>query len=103
VVFVRYIDLDKAFATLTRVFLKTLFNTMLRHEDEAREALLNSVLEKRSRIDVAEDPSLLTSSEREVLESWEKKSERYCVAETRIEQSLFILRDCKVENDSTLF
>jgi hypothetical protein len=92
----RYVDLEKAFAALTRILLKTHFNAMLRHESEAKEPLLKSVLEKRARVDVAEDLSLLALSEREVLEAWEKKSEKYSIAEARIERFLFILRDCNI-------
>ena len=92
----RYIDLDKAFAVLIRVFFKTITNVLLRHENEETEPLLKSVLEKSSRVDVAEDPSLLVPSEREILETWEKRSEKYNIAKVRIEQSLFTLRECRI-------
>lgn len=96
----RYVDLDKAYTSLTRAFLKTLFNLFSRHENEAKEPLLKGVLEKRSRVDVTEDISLLAPSERELLEAWEAKSEKYNIAASRVEQSLFLLRDCSVDFES---
>ena len=95
-VLTRYVDLDKAFAALTRILFKTLFNLMLRHEHESKEPLLKSVLEKCKRVDVAENLDLLAPSEREMLDAWEKKSEKYCVAQVRVERSIFILLDCNV-------
>jgi len=95
-----YIDLDKAFAALTRILLKTQFNTIVRHEHEASEPLLRSILEKCERSDVAADLTLLAPSEREVLDLWERKSARFSVAEARIEQSIFILRDCNTSLDA---
>jgi DNA-directed RNA polymerase III subunit RPC3 len=85
-----------------RIFLKTQFNTLVRHEHETAEPLLRSVLEKCERSDVAANPGLLAPSEREVLDLWEKKSARYSAVEARIEQSLFILRDCSISLDAKL-
>lgn len=54
---------------------------------------MKAVLEKRERTDVAQDESLLSRMERDVLKEWETKREKLVVLEMRVEEAVFILRD----------
>lgn len=73
---------------------KMLYNIEMRQQTEAEEPTLKAVLEKRQRSDVSQDEErLLTRNEREVLAEWEKKQEKLTVLASRVEESVFILRD----------
>lgn len=90
----RYVDLQKAYAVLLSQLYKTLYNITVRKQAEAEEPLVKAVLEKRERSDVSQDEErLLTRNERETLAEWDKKKEKLTVLETRVEESVFILRD----------
>ena len=90
----RYVDLQKAYAVLLSHLYKTLYNITMRQRAEAEEPLVKAVLEKRERSDVSQDEErLLTRNERETLAEWEKKREKLTVLETRVEESVFILRE----------
>ena len=73
---------------------KTLYNISVRRQTEENDPLVKAVLEKRQRSDVSQDEArLLTRNERETLAGWEKKREKLTVLETRVEESVFILRE----------
>ena len=92
-VFVRYVDLRKAYATLLRNAYKTLYNIGKRRQTEAEEPLVKAVLEKSRRSDVSQDVErLLTRNEREELAAWEKRRDELTLAEARVEEMVFILR-----------
>jgi DNA-directed RNA polymerase III subunit RPC3 len=60
--------------------------------DKQEEASVKAVLTKRELTDVAQDASLLTRMEREVLAEWEGKREMLDV----LDEAVFILRDLDV-------
>lgn len=81
---------------------KTLFNISLRRQTEREEPMVKAVMEKRERSDVKLDETLLSSLDRDIIQAWEEKEERLTVLEMRVEESVFVLRDLKVngiEND----
>ena len=91
--FVRYVDLQKAYATLLRNAYKTLYNIGKRRQTEAEEPLVKAILEKSQRSDVIQDVErLLTRNEREELAAWEKRREELTLVEMRVEEMVFILR-----------
>ena len=91
--FVRYVDLRKAYATLLRNAYKTLHNIGKRQQTEAEEPLVKAILEKGQRSDVSQDAErLLTRNEREELAAWEKRRDDLTLVETRVEEIVFILR-----------
>lgn len=63
---------------------------------EAEDATIKSVLDKRSRSDVMSDESLLTRTERDILQEYEGKRERLGLLARRVEEVAFILRDLSV-------
>jgi DNA-directed RNA polymerase III subunit RPC3 len=92
-VFIRYVDLIKAYATLLRNAYKTLYNIGVRRQTEAEEPLVKAILEKSQRSDVSQDVErLLTRNEREELTAWEKRRDELTLAEMRVEETVFILR-----------
>jgi DNA-directed RNA polymerase III subunit RPC3 len=92
-VFVRYVDLRKAYATLLRNAYKTLYNLEVRRQTEAEEPLVKAILEKSQRSDVSQDVErLLTRNEREELTAWEKRRDELTLVEMRVEEMVFILR-----------
>ncbi|KZT44098.1 hypothetical protein SISSUDRAFT_1085644 [Sistotremastrum suecicum HHB10207 ss-3] len=88
-----FVDFPHTFSVLLQNFYKTLFNIMSRKDAEAADGMVKSVLEKRTRSDVANDESLLTRPERELLREWEDKTRRLETLELRIEDAVFVLRD----------
>ncbi|KAJ8589730.1 hypothetical protein M405DRAFT_873883 [Rhizopogon salebrosus TDB-379] len=88
-----HVDLHKAYSTLLGHLYKTLYNIGTRRQAEQEEPTVKAVLEKRERTDVAQDESLLSRMERDVLKEWETKRERLTVLEMRVEEAVFILRD----------
>lgn len=92
-VFVRYVDLRKAYATLLGNAYKTLYNVGKRRQTEAEEPLVKAILEKSRRSDVSQDVDrLLTRNEREELAAWEKRRDELTLVEARVEEMAFILR-----------
>lgn len=90
----RYVDLQKAYATILDNLYKTLYNISRRRQAEEEEPGVKAVLEKRQRSDVIQDEArLLTRNEREIIAHWEKKREKLTVLEMRVEEAVFILRD----------
>lgn len=90
----RYVDLQKAYATLLDNLYKTLYNISIRRQAEEEEPVVKAVLDKRQRSDVSQDEArLLTRNERETIAQWEKKREKLTVLEMRVEEAVFILRD----------
>ncbi|KAG8808779.1 RNA polymerase III subunit C82, partial [Serendipita sp. 399] len=53
----------------------------------------DTLLEARNRTDVAEDESLLTIPEKQLLQRWEDKMMQFSVLETRVDEAIFILRE----------
>lgn len=86
-------DLHKAYSTLLGHLYKTLYNIGVRRQAEQEEPTVKAVLEKRERSDVAQDESLLSRMERDVLKEWEMKREKLTVLEMRVEEAVFVLRD----------
>ena len=78
---------------------KTLYNIGLRRQSEREMPEVRAVLEKRERIDVSQDETLLSRLERDLLREWEDKQERLTVLEMRVEESVFILRDLGISRD----
>ncbi|KAF8721906.1 hypothetical protein AX14_010116 [Amanita brunnescens Koide BX004] len=95
-IYLWYVDLQKAYSMLLVDMYKTLYNISLRRQSECEVPEIKAVLEKRERIDVSQDETLLSRLERELLRGWEEKQERLCVLEMRVEESAFILRDLGV-------
>ncbi|PFH49102.1 hypothetical protein AMATHDRAFT_148437 [Amanita thiersii Skay4041] len=91
-----YVDLQKAYSVLLCNLYKTLYNIGARRQSESEGAEIKAVLEKRERIDVIQDESLLSRLERELLKDWQEKQERLVVLEMRVEESVFVLRDMGV-------
>jgi len=92
-VFVRYVDLRKAYATLLGNAYKTLHNIGKRRQTEAEEPLVKAILEKSRRSDVSQDVDrLLTRNEREELAAWEKRRDELTLVEARVEEMVFLLR-----------
>ena len=91
--FIRYVDLRKAYATLLRNAYKTLYNIGVRRRTEGEEPLVKAILEKSQRSDVKQDVErLLTRNEREELAAWEKRRDELTLVEMRVEEMVFILR-----------
>ena len=91
--FVRYVDLRKAYATLLRNAYKTLYNIGKRRQTEVEEPLVKAILEKSRRSDVSQDVErLLTRNEREELAAWEKRRDELTLVEARVEEMVFLLR-----------
>ncbi|OAX40521.1 hypothetical protein K503DRAFT_781359 [Rhizopogon vinicolor AM-OR11-026] len=88
-----HVDLHKAYSTLLGHLYKTIYNIGMRRQAEQEEPIVKAVLEKRERTDVAQDESLLSRMERDVLKEWETKQEKLTVLEMRVEEAVFILRD----------
>ncbi|KAF8636536.1 hypothetical protein AX17_003348 [Amanita inopinata Kibby_2008] len=91
-----YVDLQKAYSVLLANMYKTLYNIGMRRQGEREAAEVKAVLEKRERIDVSQDESLLSRLERNLLKEWEEKQERLAVLEMRVDEGVFILRDMGV-------
>ncbi|KAF8350880.1 RNA polymerase III subunit RPC82-domain-containing protein [Amanita rubescens] len=91
-----YVDLRKAYSMLLVDMYKTLYNISLRRQSECEVPEIKAVLEKRERIDVSQDETLLSRLERELLKGWEERQERLSVLEMRVEECAFILRDLDV-------
>jgi DNA-directed RNA polymerase III subunit RPC3 len=89
----RHVDLRKAYSVLLGGLYKTLYNISIRRRAEEEDPSVRAVLDKRERSDVSEDETLLTRMEREVLQEWEKKQQKFTVLELRVEEAVFILRD----------
>jgi DNA-directed RNA polymerase III subunit RPC3 len=93
----RYVDLNKAYLVLLRNLYKTLYNIGKRRLVEEEEPTVKAVLEKRQRSDVSQDVErLLTRNEREILAAWEERRDKLTVAEMRVEEAVFILRNLAV-------
>jgi DNA-directed RNA polymerase III subunit RPC3 len=60
---------------------------------ESERTNIKGLLATRDRSDVAEDDSLLTVAERQVIQTWEEKMLKLSVLETRVDEALFVLRD----------
>jgi DNA-directed RNA polymerase III subunit RPC3 len=88
-----HVDLHKAYSALLGHLYKTLYNIGMRRQAEQEEPTVKAVLAKRARTDVAQDESLLSRMERDVLKEWEMKREKLTVLEMRVEEAVFILRD----------
>ncbi|KAI6043039.1 RNA polymerase III subunit RPC82-domain-containing protein [Pisolithus marmoratus] len=88
-----HVDLDRAYSTLLSSLYKTLFNIITRRQAEQEEPEIKAVLAKCERTDVAQDESLLTRRERELLSEWKRRREKLSVLEMRVEDAVFILRD----------
>jgi DNA-directed RNA polymerase III subunit RPC3 len=95
----RYVDLNKAYLVLLRNLYKTLYNIGKRRLVEEEEPSVKAVLEKRQRSDVSQDVErLLTRNEREILAAWEERRDKLTVAEMRVEEAIFILRNLVVNS-----
>jgi len=95
--FLWYVDLNKAYLVLLRNLYKTLYNIGKRRLVEEEEPTVKAVLEKRQRSDVSQDVErLLTRNEREILAAWEERRDKLTVAEMRVEEAVFILRNLSV-------
>ncbi|KAK2467069.1 hypothetical protein APHAL10511_001327 [Amanita phalloides] len=88
-----YVDLRKACSIMLANMYKTLHNIEVRRQSEREVPEIRAVLEKRERIDVSQDETLLSRLERDLLRSWEEKQEKLTVLEMRVDESIFILRD----------
>ncbi|KAK7440228.1 RNA polymerase III subunit C82 [Stygiomarasmius scandens] len=114
-----YVDLPTACSTLLDKMYKSLFNIYARREEEKEsggDGMVKKVLEKREREDVREaeerreawlkdnawlgeaaegaaEEGLLSEWERKILSEWARKEEKLTVLETRVGESVFILKD----------
>ncbi|KAF7322685.1 RNA polymerase III subunit C3 [Mycena chlorophos] len=76
---------------------KTLYNISVRRQAEAEEPMVKAVLEKRQRSDVSQnEEELMSRMELDTIREWEEKREKLLVLESRVEESVFILRDLGV-------
>ncbi|KAJ4488399.1 RNA polymerase III subunit RPC82 helix-turn-helix domain-containing protein [Lentinula aciculospora] len=88
------VDLTKAFSYILNVLYKTLYNISARRQAEREDPMLIAVLDKRERSDVSVDvEGLLSQHEKEVLKAWEEKEQKLGILETRVEESVFIIKD----------
>ncbi|KAG8756021.1 RNA polymerase III subunit C82 [Serendipita sp. 396] len=88
-----YVDLARATKVVLETLLKTMANIMERKAAESEMPVLKTLLEARNRTDVAEDESLLTIPEKQLLQRWEEKMMKFNVLETRVDEAIFILRE----------
>jgi DNA-directed RNA polymerase III subunit RPC3 len=79
---------------------KTLHNISVRRQGEREAPEIKAVLEKRERVDVSKDETLLTRLEKDLFREWEERQERLAVLEMRVEESIFIVRDLGVFGES---
>ena len=89
----RHVDLRKSYSALLGNLYKTLYNIGMRRQAEEADPGLKAVLEKQERSDVREDETLLTRMERDLLQDWKRKQEKFAILEMRVEEAVFILRD----------
>ncbi len=98
VIEIRYVDLPRAYTAMARTLCKTLFNVLARKEGEASSPLIRGLLEKCSREDVANDESLLSHTEKALLQTWQSTRDRLSVLANRLDEALFVLRDLRVHS-----
>lgn len=91
--FLWHVDLPKVYSVILGNLYKTLYNISMRRRAEKEEPMVKAVLEKRSRSDVSEDESLLSSLELDIIKEWQRKEEKLTILEMRVEESVFIVRD----------
>lgn len=91
-----YVDLFKAYTSALGNAYKTLYNISARRRAEREATEVKTVLDKAMRTDVQQDESLLTRMEREVLAEWQQRDRKLTALETRVEESVFILRDLAI-------
>lgn len=95
-VFSRYIDTPRTYASLLYSLNRTLGNILTRQQSE--RLAVQTILEKRSRSDVqAHEEQYLTRAERNALAEYELKREKLNVLLSRIDESCFVLRDLAQE------
>ncbi|GAA6024508.1 hypothetical protein JCM10207_000399 [Rhodosporidiobolus poonsookiae] len=86
-----FVDFNKVVTALVGHHYKALANVQAQrqHQLERRRGLV----EKRERTDVREDESLLSKRDREMIAEMDQTMEALAVAEQRIDEQLFILRE----------
>lgn len=92
-IFIRYVDLQKAFSVILGNVYKTLYNIMARRRAEREISEVSVVLDKCERSDVSQDENLLTRLERDLLKEWQTKQIKLGVLEMRVEEIVFLLKD----------
>lgn len=92
----RHIDSEKVHYALLKFFSKSMFSAMVRENTESSDPVMQSVLAKSSRIDVANDDRLLTGFDRNMLQTWESRCMKLTVLVSRMDNAIFIVRDWSV-------
>lgn len=89
---IRFIDTPRTYASLLHSLYRTLGNVLVRQRTELER--VQPLLDKRERTDVqANVDQYMTRDERAVLEDYFNKRERLSVLASRIDESVFVLRD----------
>nr|GAT44919.1 predicted protein [Mycena chlorophos] len=92
-----HVDVPKAISVILGNLYKTLYNISVRRQAEAEEPMVKAVLEKRQRSDVSQnEEELMSRMELDTIREWEEKREKLLVLESRVEESVFVLRDLGV-------
>lgn len=90
----RFVDPLNTYSTLLGSLYKTLTNMHLRLFSESSTSTISALLEKRERSDVrGREEELMTRDEREALREFERKKERLRVLMSRVDDSVFVLKD----------
>lgn len=92
----RHIDSEKVHYALLKLFSKSMFSAMVRENTELSDPVMQSVLAKSSRIDVANDDRLLTEFDRNMLQTWESRRMKLTVLVSRMDNAIFVVRDWSV-------
>ncbi|KAJ7074322.1 RNA polymerase III subunit RPC82-domain-containing protein [Mycena amicta] len=92
-----HVDVQKAVSVILGNLYKTLYNISRRRQAEREEPMVKAVMEKRERSDVSQnEEELMSRMELDTIREWEEKREKMTVLESRVEESVFILRDLSV-------
>ncbi|KAJ9093118.1 hypothetical protein QFC19_008461 [Naganishia cerealis] len=90
-IFLYYVDLSHAYASMLSVLYKTLGNLAQRRQTERDKSA--ELLERANRTDVLADRSLLSERDGHDLHTLEEVMDKITTAELKTELNVFILRD----------
>lgn len=86
-----FVDFNKVVTALIGHHYKALANVQAQRQHQLE--LRRGLVDKRERTDVRNDPGLLTKRDKEQLEELDKTLEALAVAEQRLDEQLFVLRE----------
>ncbi|GAA6043271.1 hypothetical protein JCM8097_003026 [Rhodosporidiobolus ruineniae] len=86
-----FVDFNKVTSSLVDHFYKALGNVQAQRQEQLEKR--RGLVEKRERTDVRENEALLTARDRESIHELDQTLEALAVAEQRIDEQLFVLRE----------